>query len=130
MIDQLFGGYGTRRGRAHPSKLKVGDALDWWRVVDVKENERLLLIAEMKIPGEATLEFTITEMDGGHIKLVEIARFMPKGLAGLLYWYSVCPFHYYIFRGMLREIAKRAKADLVLGPEEIKPPEHKLIRMG
>tara|TARA_B100000959_G_scaffold185050_1_gene193480 strand:+ start:51487 stop:53031 length:1545 start_codon:yes stop_codon:yes gene_type:complete len=130
MIDQLFGGYGTRRGRAHPSKLKVGDALDWWRVVDVKENERLLLIAEMKIPGEATLEFTITEMDGGHTKLVEIARFMPKGLAGLLYWYSVYPFHYYIFRGMLREIAKKAKADLILGPEEIKPPEHKLIRMG
>ena len=123
-IDRLVGGYGTRRGRRHPTEIKTGDALDWWRVLDAKPGERLFLLAEMKMPGEATLEFRITVKNGA-TELVQIASFMPRGLPGLIYWYSVFPFHFFIFRGMLEGIANAAGLRVVSGPEEIKPPLHK-----
>ena len=123
-IDRLFGGYGTRRGRRHPTEIKTGDALDWWRVLDAKPCERLFLLAEMKIPGEATLEFRITEKNGA-TELVQIASFLPRGLPGLIYWYSVFPFHFFIFRGMLKGIANAASLSIISGPEEVKPPLHK-----
>jgi uncharacterized protein YbjT (DUF2867 family) len=102
-MDQLVGGVGLRRGRTHPDKIYPGDALDFWRVLYAdKEEKRLLLFAEMKLPGEAWLEFRIDE----HNVLHQIATFRPKGLWGRLYWYSVLPFHYFIFGGMIRNIAK------------------------
>jgi uncharacterized protein YbjT (DUF2867 family) len=102
-IDKLTGGVGLRRGRTHPDKIFPGDALDFWRVLLAdKEAKRLLLFAEMKLPGEAWLEFKIDENDVLH----QTATFRPRGLKGRLYWYSIVPFHYFIFGGMIRNIVK------------------------
>jgi hypothetical protein len=102
-IDKIFGGVGTRRGRTHPSHLDNGDALDFWRVLLAdKEEKRLLLFAEMKVPGEAWLEFRIDEDNVLH----QIATFRPKGLFGRMYWYAMLPFHYFIFGGMIDNILK------------------------
>lgn len=102
-LDKLAGGVGLRRGRTNPDKLNPGDALDFWRVLlaDRKE-KRLLLFAEMKLPGEAWLEFQIDRNNVLH----QTATFRPKGLAGRLYWYAVMPFHKAIFNGMIRNIAR------------------------
>jgi len=101
-IDKIFGGVGLRRGRTNPTTLEVGDALDFWRVLFANKAEgRLLLFAEMKLPGEAWLEFNITDN-----KLMQTATFRPHGLLGRLYWYSVLPFHGNIFNGMINEITK------------------------
>ena len=101
-LDKLVGGPGLRRGRTHPDKLNPGDALDFWRVLLAdKKAKRLLLFAEMRTPGEAWLEFKI--VDG---ILYQTATFRPKGLLGRLYWYSVLPFHLFIFGGMIRNLAK------------------------
>jgi uncharacterized protein YbjT (DUF2867 family) len=102
-LDQLFGGVGLRRGRRSDKEIGVGEALDFWRVlIAAKEEKRLLLYAEMKLPGEAWLEFKIDE----HNTLVQTATFRPLGLLGRLYWYSVLPFHAFIFRGMINNICK------------------------
>lgn len=102
-IDQLGKGVGMRRGRKSDTELHSGDALDFWRVmIASKEEKRLLLYAEMKLPGEAWLEFKI---DTNNI-LTQTATFRPLGLAGRLYWYSVLPFHEVIFRGMINKIAE------------------------
>ncbi len=102
-LDKLSGGVGLRRGRTHPHKLYPGDALDFWRVLLADKNgKRLLLFAEMKLPGEAWLEFKIDENNVLH----QTATFRPRGLRGRLYWYSIVPFHYFIFGGMIRNIAK------------------------
>ncbi len=104
-LDKLFGGIGLRRGRRSPTDLNPGDALDFWRVIVAnKKQRRLLLFAEMKLPGEAWLEFSITEEDG-HAYLNQTATFRPKGLLGRLYWYSVWPFHMFVFEGMAKRIA-------------------------
>ena len=101
-IDQFFGGTGLRRGRRHPSELNVGDALDFWRVIYAdKEKGKLLLYAEMILPGEAWLEFKIKDNT-----LHQTATFRPHGIAGRLYWYAVVPFHWFIFNGMIQKIAK------------------------
>ncbi|MEM1338335.1 MAG: SDR family oxidoreductase [Bacteroidota bacterium] len=103
ILDKLNGGPGLRRGRTHPDKIFPGDALDFWRVLLAdKKGKRLLLFAEMRLPGEAWLEFKIDHNNVLH----QIATFRPKGLKGRLYWYSVLPFHYFIFGGMIRNIAK------------------------
>lgn len=103
-IDKIFGGVGLRRGRTNSSTLNSGDTLDFWRVLDAdKENKRLLLYAEMKLPGEAWLEFKITNKEGKHY-LRQTATYRPKGLIGRLYWYAVLPFHYFVFNGMARNI--------------------------
>jgi len=102
IIDQFFGGVGMRRGRKSDTELNTGDALDFWRVMIAnKEEKRLLLYAEMKLPGEAWLEFKIDKDN----TLCQTATFRPKGILGRLYWYSVLPFHGFIFRGMLNKIA-------------------------
>ncbi|MEP3211066.1 MAG: SDR family oxidoreductase [Maribacter sp.] len=102
-LDKLSGGVGLRRGRTHPDKLYPGDALDFWRVLLADKNgKRLLLFAEMKLPGEAWLEFKIDDNNVLH----QTATFRPRGLRGRLYWYSIVPFHYFIFGGMIRNIAK------------------------
>ncbi len=103
-MDKLVGGVGLRRGRTNASEIYTGDTLDFWRVlVADKLNKRLLLYAEMKLPGEAWLEFKIVDKDGKYY-LQQIATFRPKGLLGRLYWYSVLPFHYFIFDGMASKI--------------------------
>ncbi|WP_284653807.1 SDR family oxidoreductase [Flavobacterium terrisoli] len=100
-IDKLFGGVGLRRGRTHPYDIYNGDSLDFWRVLLAdKENKRLLLFAEMKVPGEAWLEFRIDENNVLH----QIATFRPRGIFGRLYWYSMLPFHFFIFNGMIKRI--------------------------
>nr|WP_321227817.1 SDR family oxidoreductase [uncultured Psychroserpens sp.] len=99
-IDKLFGGIGLRRGRTSPTDLDVGDALDFWRVIFAdKEQQKLLLYAEMRLPGEAWLEFKIED---GLLK--QTATFRPRGLWGRLYWYSVLPFHGFIFKGMINKL--------------------------
>jgi uncharacterized protein YbjT (DUF2867 family) len=101
-IDQFYGGAGLRRGRRHPSELNAGDALDFWRVIySDKEKGKLLLYAEMILPGEAWLEFKI---ENGVLN--QTATFRPVGLAGRLYWYAVVPFHWFIFNGMINKIVK------------------------
>ncbi|TSE11126.1 SDR family oxidoreductase [Aquimarina algiphila] len=101
-FDKFFGGVGLRRGRTHADEIFSGDALDFWRVlVADKNNMRLLLFAEMKVPGEAWLEFDIDENNILH----QTATFRPKGIWGRLYWYIMVPFHYFIFGGMIRKIA-------------------------
>ncbi|CAM4089094.1 SDR family oxidoreductase [Zobellia nedashkovskayae] len=103
IIDKFSGGVGLRRGRTHPDKIYAGDSLDFWRVLLAdKKAKRLLLFAEMKLPGEAWLEFKIDENNVLH----QTATFRPRGLKGRLYWYSIVPFHYFIFGGMIRNIAK------------------------
>ena len=100
-LDKLSGGVGLRRGRTHPDKIFSGDSLDFWRVLLAdREKGRLLLFAEMRLPGEAWLEFRIDENNVLH----QNATFRPRGLAGRLYWYSILPFHYFIFGGMIRNI--------------------------
>jgi hypothetical protein len=100
-IDKVFGGVGLRRGRKSNYDISAGDSIDFWRVLFADKSEkRLLLYAEMKLPGEAWLEFKI--MDN---KLYQTATFRPLGLWGRIYWYSVIPFHAIIFRGMIRNIA-------------------------
>lgn len=102
-LDQVVGGVGMRRGRKSNTELASGDALDFWRVLLAEKREkRLLLYAEMKLPGEAWLEFRIDEDD----VLTQTATFRPLGLLGRLYWYSVLPFHHLIFKGMLNTIAE------------------------
>jgi hypothetical protein len=104
-MDKLFGGVGLRRGRRSPSDIVAGEAIDFWRVLLAdKEEGRLLLYAEMKLPGEAWLELKI-ETNGEQTSLRQTATFRPKGLLGRLYWYSVLPFHFFVFEGMLQNIA-------------------------
>ena len=107
-LDLLLGGVGMRRGRDHPVRVRVGDALDFWRV-EAFEPERLLrLSAEMKVPGRAWLQFEV-EPEGSGARLRQTAIFDPVGLAGLLYWYAIWPVHALVFRDMLRGLARAAR---------------------
>jgi uncharacterized protein YbjT (DUF2867 family) len=100
-VDKMFGGIGIRRGRTHPTELNIGDSLDFWRVIYAnKDQKKLLLYAEMKLPGEAWLEFKIKDN-----VLYQTATFRPQGLAGRLYWYAVTPFHWFVFNGMISKLA-------------------------
>jgi uncharacterized protein YbjT (DUF2867 family) len=103
-LDLLVGGVGLRRGRRAPDSLAAGDALDFWRVESFEPNRRLTLVAEMKIPGRAWLQFEVEGNSRGSV-IKQTAIFDPAGLAGLLYWYALYPLHLWIFSGMLREIA-------------------------
>lgn len=106
LLDKLVGGIGLRRGRTNPDKIHAGDALDFWRVLVADEEEkRLLLYAEMKLPGEAWLEFDITE-ENRRPQLRQVATFRPYGVMGRLYWYTVQPFHLFVFRGMAENIER------------------------
>ena len=105
VIDRLLGGVGLQRGRRDPHKLFPGDCLDFWRVKEIIPQNKLLLIAEMKLPGEALLEFQLKTIDDTTTEIIQIARFLPKGLAGIIYWRAISPFHNAIFNGMLNGIA-------------------------
>ncbi len=106
-LDLLMGGVGVRRGRPHSDQLRVGDALDFWRVEAYEPNRRLRLRAEMKLPGRAWLEFEVEPREGG-ATIRQTALFDPVGLAGLAYWYLVYPLHRLIFATMLANIARAA----------------------
>ncbi len=124
LMDRWFGGVGLRRGRRHSTELRVGDALDFWRVLEVETKERLLLLAEMKVPGEALLEFKIHPVGNQYTDLEMLSRFLPKGLWGMLYWYTLYPFHERIFFGMLKAIAKVIEKPIVSDPERFTPRLH------
>jgi hypothetical protein len=108
MLDQLAGGPGFRRGRRDPDQLRPGDALDFWRVEAVDPGRSLRLRAEMKVPGQAWLQFEAVPRDGGSL-LTQTAYFAPRGLAGHLYWYALYPVHAAIFRNLVRRVADRAR---------------------
>ena len=118
LMDQLVGGPGLDRGRRNAEEIRHGDALDFWRVTGIERNRSLTLRAEMKVPGEAVLEFRIKPMENlpGLIWIEQIARFKPRGLSGILYWQSVLPFHGIVFRGMLRGIRRAAEKQAVAAP--------------
>lgn len=111
IADRLVGGVGFRRGRRHPTELRVGDALDFWRVEAVEPDELLLLRAEMKVPGRAWLQFKIKPAEEGKTVLVQTAFFAAKGLFGFLYWYMLYPVHGLVFSSMIRELAREAEQD-------------------
>ncbi len=112
LMDKLVGGVGLNRGRRNPKEIQVGDSIDFWRVIKAdKKNRHLILLAGMKVPGDAWLEFQIVRRDcqkgpeeTGY-DLVQTATFRPRGLFGRLYWYSLWPFHYFIFGRMAKKIA-------------------------
>ena len=110
IFDRVLGGSGLRRGRRHPDELRVGDALDFWRVEALEDSRLVRLRAEMKLPGRAWLQYEVWEDDDGNTQLEQTAAFIPKGLAGLAYWHALYPLHGWIFGGMLREIARRSVA--------------------
>jgi uncharacterized protein YbjT (DUF2867 family) len=107
-LDLLAGGVGVRRGRAHPERLFVGDAVDWWRVEALVPDRLLRLRAEMRLPGAAWLEFEVAPQENGQTSIRQTAVFEPRGVLGLAYWYALLPLHALIFRGMLNRIAAQA----------------------
>jgi len=104
-IDKLFGGFGTNRGRRDNCTLRIGDGVDFWKVADIVPNKRLLLFAQMKLPGKAWLEFIIEDN-----KLIQSAYFYPHGILGRFYWYILIPLHFLIFGNMIDNIIKKAKS--------------------
>ncbi len=107
LLDLLCGGAGLRRGRRDPEYLLPGDTIDFWRVEACEPDRLLRLIAEMKVPGRAWLQFEVESKDRGSI-IRQTAIFDPAGILGLLYWYSLYPFHSLVFGGMLRKIGEEA----------------------
>ena len=110
LADRLLGGVGLRRGRRDASELRVGDALDFWRVEAIEAGRLLRLRAEMKVPGDAWLQLVATPVADGRTLLQQTAFFAPRGLSGWLYWYALYPVHRIIFSGFIREIGRSAEA--------------------
>ncbi|MEM1225505.1 MAG: SDR family oxidoreductase [Planctomycetota bacterium] len=111
-MDQAVGGPGLRRGRRHPTELHFGEAVDFWRVTELIPNERLRLRAEMWLPGEAELDFEVADREESAY-VIMTARFRPRGLLGILYWYAVLPLHGFVFPVMLRGIKANVEASLL-----------------
>jgi uncharacterized protein YbjT (DUF2867 family) len=107
-MDQVIGGVGVSRGRRHPVEIAVGDALDSWRVLAAEPSQRLLLLSEMKHPGRVFLELRVIPLGRNETELSVTFRLLPRGLAGVVYWYAITPVHYFMFRGMLRNMAEAA----------------------
>jgi uncharacterized protein YbjT (DUF2867 family) len=118
VIDQLVGGVGFRRGRRHPDDLRVGDALDFWRVEALEPNRLMRLRAEMKVPGLAWLQFEIISQAPHRNLLIQTAFFEPKGLPGLLYWYVLYPIHGWMFSKLIANIVRKAEAEDQYFPRE------------
>jgi hypothetical protein len=108
-VDRLFGGVGMRRGRRHPTEIRVGDAVDFWRVEAAEPDRLLRFRAEMKVPGKAWLQFEASPDGNDRTTLIQTAFFDPKGLFGLLYWYTLYPIHSLIFGAMVRKISELAE---------------------
>jgi uncharacterized protein YbjT (DUF2867 family) len=115
LFDKVVGGYGLNRGRRMSGDLRVGDALDFWKVVDIREGKRLLLYAQMKLPGQAWLEF-----DCQPEQLVQTAHFIPRGLLGRLYWYAIVPIHNLVFADLARTVVRSAlKTENIDKPDSV-----------
>jgi uncharacterized protein YbjT (DUF2867 family) len=110
-LDKAVGGVGLRRGRRHPDEIRAGESLDFWRVEEVEKNRLMRLRAEMKLPGKAWLQFESQPQDAKNAKtlLTVTAYFAPHGLFGFLYWYAMWPFHKFIFDGLAKQVASRAR---------------------
>jgi hypothetical protein len=106
-LDRVVGGVGLRRGRRDPRRLRVGEALDWWRVEEVDRGHLLRLRAEMRVPGAAWLELRV-EREGSEVYYRQRAVYAPRGLLAHLYWWAVAPFHGFVFGGMRRNISSAA----------------------
>jgi len=124
LADKLIGGPGHMRGRRDPERLLPGDAVDFWRVLDAEPERRLLLLAEMKVPGAATLELRLEPQDmegvaGRGTRLSLLTSFRPRGLWGLAYWWGMYPAHGLLFPAMLRNIARAANAPVINGPAKL-----------
>jgi len=123
-MDRLVGGPGLRRGRRDPKQVQIGDALDFWRVLVVEPPSRLKLLAEMRFPGEAYLEFQLRPAgEEGLVEVRQLSKFLPHGAFGIAYWYALAPAHRLIFRGLLRKLAQRTGREIVQGPEALSPSE-------
>ena len=113
LLDKIIGGPGMRRGRRDPDRLRVGDAVDFWRVENIEPDTLVRLRAEMRLPGVAGLEWQIESLpddaDGEHCRLVQTATFVPRGLWGRAYWYGVAPFHTFVFPGLIDGLAAAAE---------------------
>lgn len=109
-MDKFVGGPGLRRGRRHPEELAFGETVDFWRVTRYVPDQLLRLHAEMKLPGDAELEFEVEPVGEGRSRLTQTARFRPRGLFGILYWHAVLPLHYFVFESMLTGIRDEAEA--------------------
>ncbi|HEJ84016.1 MAG TPA: SDR family oxidoreductase [Desulfobacteraceae bacterium] len=120
-LDRLVGGIGLRRGRRDSSELLIGDALDFWRVLDMNPPSSLKLLAEMKLPGEAVMEFRLHPLGKDRTELQLLSRFLPRGLWGMVYWYALYPFHQWIYAGMLRQLALSAGRLVSEGPDRFAP---------
>jgi hypothetical protein len=116
--DKAVGGVGLRRGRRDPDVLGVGDAVDFWRVEAVEPDRRILLRAEMRLPGEAWLEWVI-EPEGAGSRLTQRAIFYPRGLLGRAYWYALIPFHALIFRQLAERLATEGGLQGSVGTLEV-----------
>ena len=124
IMDRMIGGPGLRRGRRSARELRLGDALDFWRVTEIEAPEHLVLTAEMKLPGVATLSFQVEPDVANRCTIIMTARFRPRGLLGIAYWYAVLPLHGIVFRGMLKGLVRTAQlpphthADVTPGTSE------------
>jgi uncharacterized protein YbjT (DUF2867 family) len=120
-LDRVGGGPGLRRGRRHPTDLLVGDAVDFFRVLEIQPPKRLVLLSEMRAPGEALMTFNLRALGNHQVQLEVVATFFPRGLGGLLYWYGVYPFHHWIFSGLLPAIGRTIGKPVALGPVRFDP---------
>jgi uncharacterized protein YbjT (DUF2867 family) len=121
VMDVFSGGVGLQRGRRSRHTLRVGDALDFWRVLEMDKPYRLLLVAEMKLPGQALLEIRVTPEGPNRCDLTLLSRFLPAGILGMAYWYTLYPFHQYVFSRMLAGMAKAAGKPLLTPPRRFTP---------
>ncbi|MBT8102952.1 MAG: SDR family oxidoreductase, partial [Gammaproteobacteria bacterium] len=110
-LDWIVGGPSFRRKRRHPEELRIGDAVDAWRVIALQPGKQLTMLMEMKAPGAGVLEFDIDDADDDQRTITVTAYFHPAGVWGILYWFVLLPFHAFIFHGMTRVIAKRAETE-------------------
>lgn len=115
LLDRMLGGVGMRRGRRHPKDIRIGDAVDFWRVESVLPGSSMRLRAEMIVPGKAWLQFETSPLENSKTELIQTAFFFPKGLLGLIYWYGLYPIHALIFGTMIKKIARSAEQQQAAG---------------
>ena len=129
-MDRMVGGVGLRRGRRDAVELMVGDALDFWRVLDMDAPLNLKLLAEMKLPGEALMEFRVHPLGKDRTELQLLSRFLPRGLWGMVYWYALYPFHQWIYAGMLKRLALSVGRPVSKGPDRFSPQRQHQCRIN
>ena len=120
-LDRLAGGIGLRRGRRDPYDIMIGDALDFWRVLDMNPPFDLTLVAEMKLPGEAVMAFSVHPLTSDRTELQLLSRFLPRGLWGMIYWYGLYPFHQWVYAGMLKKLTLSVGKPVLEEPERFAP---------